>query len=108
MDMDLIYSVAAFLIAVVLMTIYTRRKQKSHWRGSVTHISHFNRSQHDSDDEDSVTITKQYVKVKYQNETGKKGKLVLKQAQYDALFPKGLQVGDTLVKKPGEYYPGIE
>ncbi len=104
MDQEIVYSIGAFLAATVLLYLYTKKKQNSQWRGSVTGIKHFTRSKTDSTNDDAPVETTHQVRIRYRKESGGKGKLVVTLDQFNAMFPN-LKPGDGLIKKPGEFFP---
>ncbi|WP_019626128.1 hypothetical protein [Thioalkalivibrio sp. ALJT] len=89
----------AVVISIALMA-YQKKKRNQAWAGAVTDIRQFEATEEDRPG-------KEYVRVRYRRDDGKKGKLTLERYQYQQMFPD-LKVGDRLIKEVGQDHPRVE
>lgn len=89
----------AVVISIALIA-YQKKKRNRSWAGAVTGIRQF-------EDADEDGPGKQYVRVRYRRDDGKKGKLTLERYAYQQMYPS-LKVGDRLIKEAGQDHPRVE
>ena len=98
--MELFYGIlAAIALSLAIMFSQGKRKKQT-WQGVVTKIKERPASHIDDLD------YKDYVDIYYKTDGGKKGKLHLRQKQFDTLY-QGIQKGSRLIKQAGKDYPEL-
>lgn len=89
----------AVILSIGIMAAQKRKRGKA-WKAVVTDI----RRLQDFDDEQA---DQDYVVIRYRTDAGKKGKLQLDSFGFAQRYAS-LEVGDRLIKEPGQDYPRPE
>jgi len=95
------FVIFAIIAAVAAIALYHSWKKQTAWRGTVTGIEERPAAGIDGLD------VKDYVDVYYETDEGRRGRFRIARKKFDR-FHSGLQVGDRLIKYPGEVYPRKE
>lgn len=95
-----LYVIGLVVAGLLLMGWFNKRKKQAAWRGAVTDVQHQrpNRSDEQRSPEDWVTVY-------YRTEEGKEDRFKLRHRFYREFYSDGLQPGEPLVKRAGEFLP---
>lgn len=103
MPMRFFYAIGFIVLVSVIMNIRNRRRQAATWSGVVTEVRC--RSGGAARDEDRRQD--EWVTILCQTDAGRAEKVKVRMGIYRQLFP-GLEPGERLHKKPGQYLPRRE
>lgn len=100
MPQKLFWALGAIVVLSFLMSMKNKRRRQSAWTGSVTELLH----QRASVARDEDRAAEDWVTLLYRTDEGRDGKLKLRMASLRQFLP-GIQPGDRLVKRQGDYLP---
>lgn len=103
---ELLLTVAFVAAVMVVIIIWTKRKTASSWSGRVEKVREIHRT-HQQDENDPGT-TEHFVEIRSRTDAGKRVKIELELRVFQQLYPTGLEPGDRITKKAGEWYPTLE
>jgi len=95
--------IASVIVAIVLLSWYSKRKMAQSWSGVVTELQRYQQPQ---DATDSQSMMVEWLRVAIRTDAGKTLKLRWARSQFDQLFPDGLVEGDRVEKAAGALNPG--
>ena len=99
MNMDLVYGILAAVALSMILMFFQNLKRKKSWQGTVTDIQKI-------EDEDSDGFSHTHYRIYYQTDSGKQGKIDLRDSYYESHYPN-LEIGARLIKVTGRDYPDL-
>lgn len=103
---ELLLTVVFVAAVTIAITMWTKRKTASSWSAQVEKVREFSRTHHDSDDDPGTT--RHFVEIRARTDAGKRVKVELELRVFQQLYPTGLEPGDRISKKAGEWHPTLE
>ncbi len=94
-----VVTVAVVLAFTAVLLLYSKRRTAKTWKGSVVKVRTYQMQKHQDEP------LKDYTDVHFRTEAGRRVRLKMEKAQYDATCPGGLQTGDRVEKVGGEWWP---
>lgn len=103
---ELILTIVVVAAVTLALTIWTMRRKASTWSGEVEKVREISRTR--QRDDNAPRTTKYYVQIRARTDAGKRVKVELERHVFQRLYPTGLEPGDRITKKAGEWHPTLE